>query len=179
MAKTMKRSTIIIVFLFLVFFVANYYFEKSWLLSMAITLGTILYHFVMRLLVGYMYNKIMNNKADYTKKWYQLKPWEQKLYEFIKVKKWKKYMPTYDEKLFSIKEHAWDEIVGAMCQAELVHETIVILSFIPVLASIAFGEFPVFLITSLCAALFDAMFAIVQRYNRPRVVRLAGKCKRS
>lgn len=179
MAKTMKRSTIIIVFLFLVFFVANYYFEKSWLLSMAITLGTILYHFVMRLLVGYMYNKIMNNKADYTKKWYQLKPWEQKLYEFIKVKKWKKYMPTYDEKLFSIKEHAWDEIVGAMCQAELVHETIVILSFIPVLASIAFGEFPVFLITSLCAALFDAMFAIVQRYNRPRVVRVEEKCKRS
>lgn len=179
MDKIIKRITIIVMLLSVLFFVMNFYLKKDLLLTMTITFATITYHFVMRLLVGHVYDKVMNNKADYTKKWYQLNPWEQKLYEFIKVKKWKEHMPTYDASLFSVKEHTWDEIVGAMCQAELVHETIAILSFVPVLASIVFGEFPVFFITSACAAIFDAMFAIVQRYNRPRVVRLAGKCKRS
>ena len=65
-----------------------------------------------------------------------------------------------------------DEIAQAMCQAELVHETIVILSFVPVAFSAVFGAFWVFLITSLCAAAFDLMFVIIQRYNRPRIIRL-------
>lgn len=34
--------------------------------------GTTAYHLGMRLLVGLLYNLIMKNQADYTKKWYQL-----------------------------------------------------------------------------------------------------------
>ena len=43
------------------------------------------------------------------------------------------------------------------------------------LFAIPFGAFPVFLLTSLGAALTDAVFVIVQRYNRPRVIRLIPK----
>lgn len=39
-------------------------------LTLAITFGTTAYHFGMRLLVGLLYNVVMNNRADYTKKWY-------------------------------------------------------------------------------------------------------------
>ena len=32
--------------------------------------------------------------------------------------------------------------------------------------------FPIFLITSIAAMIFDAQFIIVQRFNRPKIVRL-------
>lgn len=41
--------------------------------------------------------------------------------------------------------------------------------------AIPFGAFPAFLLTSLGAELTDAAFVIVQRYNRPRVIRLIPK----
>lgn len=59
-----------------------------------------------------------------------------------------------------------------MCQAELVHETIVVLSFVPIIPSVlVFGDLPVFIITSLAAAIIDVTFVIIQRYNRPRIIR--------
>ena len=59
-----------------------------------------------------------------------------------------------------------------MCQAELVHEMIVVLSFVPIVAGVWFGAYPVFVITSALAAMLDLMFVMVQRYNRQRVIKL-------
>ena len=87
-------------------------------------------------------------------------------------------MPAYEGDLFDPRKHSWDEIAQAMCQAELVHETIALLSFLPLLAVRWFGSFGVFLITSVLSALLDLMFVTMQRYNRPRVVRLAEKQNR-
>ena len=70
--------------------------------SMAITFGTIAYHFVMRILVGGIVHTIMHNKADYNKKWYKLRPFEEKLYKKLKVKNWKNKMPTYDPDVFKV-----------------------------------------------------------------------------
>ncbi|MBR1723505.1 MAG: hypothetical protein IJ723_00560 [Ruminococcus sp.] len=81
-------------------------------------------------------------------------------------------MPTYDPALFDWTKHSWDEIAQAMCQAELVHETIVLFSFVPVLFSIWLGSFWVFLITSLIGAAVDLAFVVMQRYNRPRIIKL-------
>jgi hypothetical protein len=81
-------------------------------------------------------------------------------------------LPTYDPAAFDIKQHAWDEIAGAMCQAELVHETIAVFSFLPMIASKWFGATLVFALTSVVTALFDLSFAMMQRYNRPRVLKL-------
>ncbi len=150
-------------------------FGMGWLFSAAITCGTVFYHFAMRLLVGHLVNHRMRNTADYRKSWYQLRPSEAKLYKWLKVKKWKGNMPTYDPHVFDPKLHSWDEIAQAMCQAEIVHEIIAGLSFLPLLAAIPFGTFPVFLITSLLAALYDLCFVIMQRYNRPRILRFIDK----
>ncbi|MCI8400835.1 MAG: hypothetical protein HFI38_01865 [Lachnospiraceae bacterium] len=139
---------------------------------LAITFGTITYHLGMRLLVGLLYNIGMKNRADPTKKWYQIHSWESRLYQFLRVKKWKAKMPTYNPDTFSNKKHTWDEIAQAMCQSELVHETNMVLSFVPLMASVRFGAFSVFLITSVCSAVFDLIFVIIQRYNRSRVVKM-------
>ena len=71
-------------------------------------------------------------------------------------------MPTYYSEIFSSKEHTWDEIAQAMCQSELVHETNMILSFVPIVASKWFGAFYIFFITSMCSAIFDLLFDSVE-----------------
>ena len=145
------------------------------LLSLAITSGTIAYHFVMRLMVGLAFHATMRNKADYRKRWYQVSKREMAVYEKLKVKQWKRRMPTYDPALFDPRLHTREEIVQAMCQAELVHETIAVLSFLPILAGIWFGEYPVFIVTSVLSAACDMVFVIMQRYNRQRVTKLLNR----
>ena len=81
-------------------------------------------------------------------------------------------MPTYRKDFFDPKLHSWSEIAQAMCQAELVHETIVVFSFLPLLFSIWVGAFPVFLVTSIAAACFDMILVVMQRYNRARVIKM-------
>lgn len=145
------------------------------LLPLAITSETIAYHFVMRLMVGLAFHATMRNKADYRKRWYQVSKREMAVYEKLKVKQWKRRMPTYDPALFDPRLHTWEEIVQAMCQAELVHETIAVLSFLPILAGIWFGEYPVFIVTSVLSAACDMVFVIMQRYNRQRVTKLLNR----
>lgn len=149
--------------------------ENKAILAAAITFGTTAYHFLMRLAVGFIFDRTMNNRADYTKSWYQCRTWEKKLYEKLNVKHWKRFAPTYDGSLFDYTKHSWDEIAQASCQAELVHETILLLSFIPIAFSMWFGAALVFIITSVLAAFFDLTFVIIQRYNRPRILRLIGR----
>ena len=174
MARGMKWLTAVSLLLTAVF-TGLYFTGYSWAISFAITFGTFLYHFAMRLLVGHVLNCVMANKADLTKKWYRLIPFEAKIYKLLNVKKWKGHMPTYDPSLFDPKLHSWEEIAQAMCQAEIVHEVIAVLSFLPLLAAIPFGAFGVFLTTSLLAALFDLCFVVMQRYNRPRILKLIRK----
>ncbi len=57
-------------------------------------------------------------------------------------------------------------------QAELVHRIIMILSFIPLLFIIPFGEPFAFILTSIAACFIDLFFVTIQRFNRPRVEKL-------
>lgn len=175
MARFIKCITGVSIALCVVFGILNIIFDAGVWLSLAITFATITYHFLMRLIVGFVFDRVMNNKVDYTRSWFQIRPWEQKFYHVMKVKKWKNKMPTYDPDAFSPEKHTWDEIAQAMCQAELVHETIVVLSFLPIFMTKWWGAFGVFLVTSICAVLLDLSFVIMQRYNRPRVLRLAER----
>ena len=84
-------------------------------------------------------------------------------------------MPTYNPKLFSLQENSLEEILCNMCQAEVVHEVIILLSFVPLAFSLVWDSFFVFLITSVLAAGFDLLFVMLQRFNRPRVAKLARR----
>lgn len=65
-----------------------------------------------------------------------------------------------------------------MCQSEIVHETIVVFSFLPIVSVVWFGSLPVFIITSVLSAGFDLMFVVMQRYNRPRIIKLIKRCEK-
>lgn len=172
MSKVMKLITILSFAITIITTALFYFLNKDIYLTLAITFGTTSYHLGIRLFVGMLYNIGMKNRADYTKKWYQIHSWENRLYQILNVKAWKDRMPTYNPEIFSYKKYSWDEIAQAMCQSELVHETNIILSFVPLIVSKWFGSFYVFLITSVCGAIFDLLFVIMQRYNRARVIKI-------
>ena len=105
------------------------FFCAGWLLSTAIAFGTTFYHFAMRLTVG----SLIPHSFDHRKSWFQPKRFEAKLYRKLQVKKWKNGMPTFDPRLFSMAENTPQSILAHMCQAEVVHEVIILCSFLPLL----------------------------------------------
>jgi hypothetical protein len=178
MAKTMKCLSALSLLMTVGFCLLYQLTANKVLFTLAITCGTIFYHFAVRLLVGAVFDMIMQNKADYTKKWFQVSQSEMKLYQALKVKRWKNKMPTYDMDVFDVSKHSWEEILQATCQSELVHEANVILSFLPLAASAWFGSLGAFLITSLLSAVFDLMFVFMQRYNRSRILKVKKRSHR-
>lgn len=172
----MKRKMIIITIIFSVALLASgiaYYFtQNSILFSITITFGTCLYHFAMRLIIGHSINAIFHNKMHYNRWWFREKKFEARLYKILHVKNWKKHVPTYNEESFDIRKHSIEEIIQVTCQSEIVHEINMVLSFVPVIFTVWFGALLAFLITSCVAFCFDSIFVILQRYNRPRLIRL-------
>ncbi|MBS7304381.1 MAG: hypothetical protein KIG20_01750 [Eubacteriales bacterium] len=147
--------------------------------SLTVTFATCFYHFAMRLLVGFAVSFSKRDRFNYTSRWFSEKPFEKKLYEFLKVKKWKSRVPTFLPYQFDIKNRTIEEIIIATCRAEVVHEIIVVLSFLPILASIWVGLWYVFLITSVLSALMDCTSVVLQRYNRPRLLRCMKRKQKS
>ncbi len=144
-------------------------------LSVAITFGTTFYHFAARLLAALIINARLGNTIDYTKRWFAERAFEKRLYELLNVKRLKRHAPTFEADFFDMKKHTVTEIIMAGCQAEIVHEVIMLISFVPLMFAVPFGSLGVFLVTSLVAAAFDGIFVIIQRYNRPRLIKLAER----
>lgn len=148
---------------------------QSWSLTVAITLGTVFYHYALRLAVGEISAWAHRFTLDPNNSWFRQKKWEPELYRLLRVRGWKDKLPTYAPDSFNPRKTAIATIIQNTCHAELVHEVIALLSFVPVVFCVWFGALGVFLITSLVAALSDLVFSVLQRYNRPRLLRLQAK----
>lgn len=142
--------------------------------SLAITFGTVFYHFAMRLAVG----SVVPNRFDFNHLWFRQSAFEGKLYKLLKLRRWKGKMPTYDPRLFSTQYYTPEQIAKNMCQAEVVHEVIILLSFVPLLFALLWDSFWVFFSTSIISAAIDCVFVMMQRYNRPRLLKLLQRSDR-
>ena len=137
------------------------------------------YHLFVHLAIGHIVNFILKNDVDYNKKWFLEKPFEDKLYKKLKVRNWKDKIPTFYPDTFSLQNNAPDKILKVMCQSEVVHAIIVILSFVPILYAF-YINLPykwLFIVSSLMSATFDTCLVIMQRYNRPRIRRMLERKK--
>ena len=141
------------------------------LFSLAITFGTIAYHLLMRALVSIVVTLVMRNRANPYNVWFRERRFEARLFRWLKIRRWKYRVPTYAPELFDLTKRTPSDVLGAMCQAEVVHEVIFPLSFVPIAFAEWFGALPVFVLTSVGAAAGDAFLVLLQRYNRPRVMR--------
>lgn len=142
------------------------------MLTLTITFGVTFYHIAIRLLIGKIVDSIFHNQMNYNHRWFQAHRFEAPFYQKLKVKQWKNKIPTYSPASFSPKEHSWEEIVQASCQAEIVHEIIIVFCFLPLALIPIFDSIWAFLITSIISAMMDMPFVILQRYNRPRILRM-------
>lgn len=145
---------------------------ESRLLVWVISFGTTAYHFDMRLIVGFLLPALTNYDFDFHHSWFQPRLWEPAFYKKLRIRSWKGKLPTYEPRQFSLESQSLYRIIQNTCGAELVHEIIMVLSFLPLLAVPFCGSFSVFFITSVLSALFDSVFVMAQRYNRPRLVRI-------
>ena len=150
------------------------FFHQDWMLASAISTITTCYHFSMRLAVGYVIPHLVPENVA-TSCWFCSRAFESKLYKTLNVKHWKNHMPTYNPSSFSIRKNTLEQIIYNSCVSEAVHEVIIVFSFVPLLFALVWGAFPVFLVTSILSGLFDSCFVIMQRYNRPRLVRILAK----
>lgn len=176
-AKLIKLFALLGCLLCALFVLLNYCFPCDLFLSLAITSGTIAYHFGMRLAIGWLVTFIFRREFNPNSFWFRPKSFERNLYRILRVRRWKGKMPTYSPAEFSFEHNTPEEIIKNSCSAEVVHEWIMCASFLPLLASLIWGEFPVFLITSIFAAGLDCCFVIMQRYNRPRLQQYLSRHK--
>ena len=141
-----------------------------------ITAFTIMYHFWVRIIMGNV-SKLFKKHINYTQWWWKEKRVEKKLYKLLRVKEWKGKALTYDPESFSLREHSLEEIANTMTKSEVDHWINEVISLTTILFAIPWGELWIFLITAIVAMIFDSQFIIIQRYNRPRVIKLLEKEK--
>lgn len=147
------------------------YNKNEFILWIGISAFTIMYHFWVRIIMGNV-SKIFKKHISYKQKWFKERKFEKNLYKKLNVKNWKDKALTYNPESFSLKKHSLEEIANTMAKSELDHWINELISISTILFSIIWGKFWIFLITAIAAMIFDSQFIIIQRYNRPRIVKL-------
>lgn len=137
-------------------------------LWVGITTFTILYHFEGRILMGLVTKRL---PIRHSHPWFKERKFEMSLYKFLRIRKWKEKVLTYDPAAFSVENHTMEEIANTMSKAETDHWINELISLSTLIFGVIWGEFWIFLVTAVIAMLFDAQFIVVQRYNRPKVIR--------
>lgn len=151
---------------------------SAWALSCAITCGMFAYHMLIRFAAPALLWIVFRRHYNPASAWFAPRPWEEKLYRRLRVHRWKGRALTYAPDEFSLRLHSLDEIVQNMCHAEAVHALIAALSLLSMLFILPFGAPGAFISTAILAALLDTAFIVIQRYNRPRIMRLAQRQRR-
>ncbi len=146
------------------------------LLWVGITAFVIMYHLWMRIIMGNV-SKLF--KVNYNQWWFKERTFEKKLYKILKTKKWKDKTLTYNPELFSVKEYSLEDIANTMSKAELDHWINQLISLSTLLFALIWGQFWIFLATAILAMAFDGQFIVIQRYNRPRIIKLIKRQARA
>ncbi len=129
----------------------------------------ILFHFGGRI---YMGNITKKWNINYNHPFYKQRKFEKKLYKILRVRKWKDKVFTFEPQLYDFQNRTLPQLATTMAKSELDHWINEIISIISIFFFLIWGCFSAFFISAVLAMIFDAQFIIVQRYNRPIVLRL-------
>lgn len=152
--------------------------DNNIFLWFGITAFTITYHFWGRIILGNV-SKLFRKYINHNQWWFKEKKFEKNLYKFLKVKKWKGKALTYNPELFDLKENSLEQIVSTMTKSELDHWINEVISISTMFFGLIWGETWIFVITALAAMIFDGQFIVIQRYNRPRVLKILERRNKS
>jgi len=147
-------------------------FKSGVILWTGIVTFMILYHFGLRIAMGEV-TKLF--KINYSHFWFKPLSFEKKLYKLLRVRKWKDKVLTFDPKSYDFKNRTLEQLATTMSKSELDHWINEIISVTSIFFTFIWGCFPAFFITAILAMIFDAQFIVVQRFNRPIVLKLNKK----
>ena len=150
--------------------------KKETILWIGIIAFTIMYHFWVRIIMGNV-SKIFKKHINYNQWWFKEKRFEKGLYKLLHVKDWKDKALTYNPELFSLKQYTLEEIANTMVKAEVDHWINEVISLSTLLFIIPWGRTWAFVISAIVAMIFDSQFIIIQRYNRPRILKVMEREK--
>ena len=129
----------------------------------------ILYHFGLRILMGEI-TKLFS--VDYKHPLFKKRFFEPSLYQMLHVRKWKDKVLTFDPESFNFRARTLSQLATTMAKSELDHWINEIISLTSIFFCFLWGHPFIFICTAVLAMLFDAQFIVVQRYNRPIVLKL-------
>ena len=152
------------------------HYSTKTILLIGVVAFTIMYHFWVRIIMGNV-SKLFKKHIKYNQWWFKERKFEKNLYKLLKVKDWKGKALTYNPESFSLKEHSLEEIADTMAKSEVDHWINEVISLSTLLFIIPWGLFWAFLISAIVAMIFDSQFIIIQRYNRPRIVKILEREK--
>lgn len=118
---------------------------------------------------------VFRMEFNYNSCWFRPKRFEKTLYQILKVKKWKGKLGVYLDNQFSVSAHLKENVINMMCHAEIVHESIAVCSFLPIILSPYGVNLTLIIVTSTFFAALHLLFSIVQRYNRPRLIKIKDR----
>ena len=155
-----------------------YFYQRTnalWIYYVAILFGSVAIHFLIMFISAPIVFLVFRKKYKYDSFWFRQKGFERKLYKTLKVKEWKAKMPAYDNKEYSLQCNDMETIIHNMCHAEVVHEVVMLASYLPVLLGKLFSNYCLLLALSCVFSCIHLPFVIIQRYNRPRMIRIYEK----
>ncbi len=131
-------------------------------------------HGLFRILVPSFLFLIFRYRFDPESFWFSEKSFERGLYERLNVKSWKSFVEklSFHPHRFDMEKHDDAFILSYMCHAELCHEITIILDLMTCLMAGNIIEFIFLLILALVLVSLEMSFITVQRYNRPRLLRI-------
>lgn len=147
------------------------YNRSDVILWVGITAFTITYHFWVRIIMGNV-SKLFRKHINYKHWWFKERKFEKNLYKILKVKEWKGKALTYNPEQFDLKENSLEKIVNTITKSEVDHWINEVISISTIFFGCIWGKIWIFAISAIAAMIFDSQFIIIQRYNRPRVIRI-------
>ena len=183
MPKPLKITTPVIMLSIMLFSIGgsilNWYIfngtKREIFFNIAIVLGATAIHFFIMFLSAPIVFTIFRKRFNYSSAWFNQKSFEKSMYRVLRVKDWKSKVPAYDSREYSLKDHLPEEIIMNMCHAEVVHEVICVLSYIPILLGRVIGDYKILILTSMIFSCCHLPFIFIQRFNRPRIISVKNR----
>lgn len=153
--------------------------EYEWLYYLSFIMFSVVAHFaVMHIFAAVVY-MTFKKRFRYDSFWFRPKKFESGLYDFLRVKQWKKHLATWDRDDYSLTVNDIETVIMNLCHSEIVHEVMIVAGYLPVTLGFVIQDcFVIFLATSFLFGCVHGAFAVAQRYNRPRFIRIYERQKK-
>lgn len=141
------------------------------------------YQLSVRIVISIYYRHVHNWPWNPHSFWFRERAWEKPLYRALRVKRWKDFLPTNRPGDFDIRTTDIAGILNNSCRAEAVHATNNAAGYLPLLLTCLMTRQRQYLSIALFIAvgfgIADSILALIQRYNRPRLLRLLDLMEKS